>query len=105
MKTAIVVMLMLAAPVAHAFDHSENPDRYMSVGLDVSKGMLPGMEKTRPAGTPSTDGGFVKGALDVRVPVTNILTFKVFGNATGVNNNLAFTEGSEIGIGLRVYVK
>jgi hypothetical protein len=108
MKSIFVAMMatfITSAPPAQAFDRSLNPDRYMSIGLDVSGGKLPGMLKTVPAGDPSTDGGFVRGLLDVRIPVSNALTIHAFGSSTGVNNNLQFSEGNEVGVGLRVYIQ
>lgn len=105
MKALIVTVLVaMGIGQALAFDRSQNPDRYMSVGLDVSSGKLAGMLKTVPAGEPATDGGFVKGLLDLRVPVSNALTVHAFGSATGVNNNLQYSEGSEVGLGFRVYI-
>lgn len=101
-----IVLLMLALP-ARAYDTKDNPDRYLSVGLDVSSGHLAGILKDTsklPADSPQTDGGFVKGALDVRVPISNAVTFHAFGSSTGINNNLQYSEGSEVGVGLRVYI-
>jgi hypothetical protein len=100
---AVVVLGILAVP-AQAFDKTQNPDRYTSVGLDVSRGNLPGLLKDTEPGAPHTDGGFVKGALDVRYPLSNAVTLHAFGSSTGVNNNLQFSEGTEIGVGLRVYL-
>lgn len=97
----VVVAMFLAAP-ALAFDRSMNPDRYPSIGLDVSGGKLAGIPK---AAVPHTDGGFTRGLLDVRVPISNALTVHAFGSATGINNNLDYTEGSEVGLGLRIYIK
>ncbi len=106
MKTVIVVLSLLAAVAPlQAFDRSLNPDRYASIGLDVSAGKLPGMLKTVQAGAPATDGGFTKGLLDLRLPISNALSFHAFGSATGVNNNMSFSEGSEVGFGLRVFIQ
>lgn len=105
MKIALVVALLQIASAGWAFDRTENPDRYTSIGMDLSTGKLPGMLKKEVAGLPDTDGGFVKGLLDVRVPITNTLTMHVFGSSTGVNNNLEFSEGNEVGFGLRVYIR
>jgi hypothetical protein len=107
MKTLIVLVLIqtLSAGVLHAFDRSLNPDRYASVGLDISTGKLAGIQKDVAADAPHTDGGFVKGLLDLRVPISNALTVHAFGSSTGVNNNLQFSEGTEVGVGLRVYLQ
>lgn len=111
MKTIIVTIwavastLMLFMCNAQAYEIDGNPDRYLSVGLDISAGKLPGMLKDAPASYPHTDGGFVKGMLDIRMPVCGSLTVHAFGSSTGINNNLQFSEGNEIGLGLRVYVR
>lgn len=99
----VTLGLLLALP-CQAFDRYNNPDQYPSIGIDLSGGKLAGMVKDDVAGTPHTDGGFVKGLLDIRVPITNALTLHAFGSSTGINNNLQFSEGNEIGIGLRVYI-
>lgn len=101
----IGLVLILAVLPAHAFDRSNNPDKFTSIGLDVSSGKLAGIQKDTAAGAPHTDGGFVKGLLDVRVPITNALSMHAFGSSTGVNNNLQFSEGTEIGVGLRVFLQ
>lgn len=116
MKIILVALIVSSLVIpGYAFDTKLNPDRYPSIGLDLSQGKLPGILKDTQAtgslfasvaGTqaPHTDGGFVKGALDIRLPLTNILTIHAFGSATGMNNNLQYSEGSEVGIGLRVYL-
>ena len=103
-RMIVVGLLMMGSMVAQAFDRSQNPDRFMSVGVDVSSGKLPGILTDQVAGAPYTDGGFVKGLLDIRVPISNALTVHAFGSTTGVNNNLQFSDGNEVGIGLRVYL-
>jgi hypothetical protein len=107
MKTigVLIALQMLSTGSLFAFDKSLNPDKFPSIGLDVSSGKLAGIQKDTVAGAPHTDGGFVKGLLDVRVPITNALTVHAFGSSTGVNNNLQFSEGSEVGIGLRIFIQ
>jgi len=107
MKRIIVVWTLVStlAGVAGAWSTKENPDRYPSVGLDVSSGKLAGILKETPAGAAHTDGGFVKGLLDARVPISNVVTLHAFGSSTGVNNNLQFSEGHEVGLGMRVYFR
>lgn len=99
-----IALGLLTIP-CHAYDRDKNPDRYLSVGLDVSAGHLAGILTDTPAGAPHMDGGFTKGLLDIRVPVSNAVTFHAFGSSTGVNNNMQFSEGSEVGVGLRVYLQ
>jgi len=105
MKSMLIIFAVAIASPLHAFDRSLNPDRFTSIGLDVSSGKLAGMPKEVTAGTPHTDGGFVKGLLDIRLPISNALTIHAFGSNTGVNNNLQFSEGNEVGVGLRVYIQ
>lgn len=107
MKTIgiLIAVQMLSVGSLFAFDRTQNPDRYASVGLDVSTGKLAGIQKDVAAGAPHTDGGFVKGLLDIRVPISNAVTVHAFGSSTGVNNNMQFSEGTEVGLGLRVYLQ
>ncbi len=103
--STLVAIVTLAAGSSFAFDKSQNPDRFLSFGVDLSTGKLPGMLTANQPGAPATDGGFVKGALDVRVPITNAVTIHTFGSTTGVNNNLQFSSGNELGVGFRVYLQ
>lgn len=106
MKIVLVVVVLLASfTPLQAFDRTLNSDRFASIGLDVSSGKLAGIQKDTVLGAPHTDGGFVKGLLDVRVPISNVLTLHAFGSSTGVNNNLQYSDGSEVGIGLRVFLR
>lgn len=102
MKTLIVASLLALTANAWAFEVTHNPDRYPSVGLDVSSGHLAGID-TVATGGPHTDGGFVKGLVDLRLPISNAVTLHAFGSSTGINNNLQFSNGDEMGLGLRVY--
>ena len=103
MFIAVWIFSLVASPV-WGFDTSRNPDQWMSIGMDVSGGHLAGMMKDVAPDTPHTDGGFIKGLLDVRIPMTNTVTLHAFGSSTGINNNLQFSEGHELGVGLRVYL-
>lgn len=105
MKTRLLLLLLAVAQPCVAFDHYGNPDHYPSIGLDVSSGKLPGMLTTLAPGQPATNGGFVKGLLDLRYPLTDVVTVHAFGSSTGVNNNLQFSGGNEVGIGLRIYLR
>jgi len=97
--------LILCASSAFAWSTKENPDQYPSIGLDISSGKIAGVVKDNALGLPQTDGGFVKGLLDIRVPMTNTVTVHAFGSSTGINNNKQYSEGSEVGLGLRIYLK
>lgn len=99
-----VAVLVLMSWPSQAFDRSLNPDRYPSIGLDVSGGKLAGMQKVVAHGAPDTDGGFMKGAVDFKLPISNALTVRAFGSSTGINNNKEFTEGNEVGVGFRIYI-
>lgn len=105
MKSVIVASILLVSSSVFALDRSLNPDKYPSIGLDVSGGKLAGILKDVPAGAPATDGGFVKGLLDLRMPISNAVTLHGFASSTGLNNNKQFSEGSEVGFGLRVYIQ
>lgn len=116
-RVGLIALILSAAAVANAWEIEKNPDRYPSIGLDVSSGRLAGLPK---GGTPigsligntagisssaNTDGKFVAGQLDVRLPVSSALTVHAFGSSTSVNNNLQFTDGHSFGAGLRVYLQ
>ncbi len=105
MKTIILLSAVLLTAPVFALDTKDNPDRFPSLGFDISKGKLPGVLTSNQPGAPATDGGFVKGAFDFQLPVTNALTVRTFGSTTGVNNSLQFSEGNELGVGLRVYIR
>lgn len=105
LMAAIVGSLLAMCVKAWSFDISKNPDRYASVGLDVSSGHLAGINTTTVGDEPHTDGGYVKGLLDLRVPISNAVTVHAFGSSTSINNNRQFSDGNEFGMGLRVYLQ
>lgn len=117
MKTLFVVStLLLLAGTAFGWEVPQNPDRYMSIGLDLSAGKQAGLYKSDQitlrsatqqlaATVPHSNASFVKGALDFRFPLTSALTLHAFGSSTGINNNLEFSNGHEIGLGVRVFIK
>lgn len=107
MKTILCFLALQIACVGSlsARERPLNPDRFPSIGLDVSTGKLAGIAKDHAAGAPYTDGGFVRGQLDLRLPISNALTLRAFGNSTGINNNLQFSDGTEVGVGLRFYIQ
>jgi len=104
-RVGLMILMMLVAGKASAWQFEKNPDRLPSFGVEVSTGKLAGILKDTPAGSPHTDGGFVQGKLDVRLPVSHCVTVNVLGESTGVNNNLQFSEGNRVGLGVRVYIQ
>ena len=107
MKLAMVLALLQVASLGWASDHSQNPDRFMSIGIDGSAGKTPNIFKNghyfTPRITENTDL-FTKGAIDLRLPVTNSVTLHAFGSATDLNNRFKFKDGHEIGAGVRIYI-
>jgi hypothetical protein len=100
MKIYALLLLLVAAPL-HAFDVNKNPDRVPSFGLDLWKGQVAGLDRQ----TAETNGGTVGGLFDYRQPVTNALTVHAFAQSEGINNNLRYTDGYKIGVGLRVFLQ
>lgn len=107
MKTIALTILVYfaSAAAAGAWEFQKNPDRFPSFGIETSAGKLPGIPKATPDGAPHTDGGFVQGKVDLRLPVSSYITLNLLGESTGINNNLEFTEGHRFGFGLRVYIQ
>lgn len=99
LAAAGLLALLMIAP-AQAFDKSLNPDRVPSIGLDLWKGQIAGMDRQ----TSETNGGTVGGHADFRLPVSNALSVHFFGESEGVNNNMRYTEGYKIGVGMRVFL-
>ena len=97
----ILLAVILLSVNAFAYDTSKNPDVMPSIGIDISKGKLPGVERA--------DGRFTGGVLvwliDYRVPVTNYLTFTGYGELSAVDNNLQFSNGSRVGVNMRIYLQ
>lgn len=98
-----VALVVVLASAGNAFERRYNPDRFPSLGMDLSKGKLAGMLKDTAAGAPHTDGGFVKFDLDYKYPLNDVITLRAFGALTGINNNLQFSEGNQMGVGMRIY--
>jgi len=84
---------------AVARDVSENPDRIPSIGVDLWKGQVAGIERSG-----DTNGGTVGISADYRRPVSNAITLHAFGETEGINNNLKYTSGYKVGVGLRVFI-
>lgn len=103
--TSIALLVTIMTRQSFAWEFRSNPDRYPSFGLEASEGKLAGIQKDTPSGAPHTDGGFIDGKLDIRLPISDYITVNAFGESTGINNNLQFSEGNRIGIGVRVYVQ
>lgn len=96
------LLLSVIAPAhAHAYDTSKNPDKVPSFGLDLWKGQVAGIDRK----LDETNGGTVGGHFDFRQPVTNGLTVHAFAESEGMNNNLRYTDGYKIGLGLRVFLQ
>lgn len=96
------VALSVIAPIpVHAYETSRNPDRVPSFGLDLWKGQVAGMDRQEAL----SNGGTVGGHFDFRAPVTNALTLHAFAESEGINNNLRYTDGYKIGVGLRVFLQ
>lgn len=104
-RVGLIALILSTAAVANAWEIQKNPDRYPSFGIEASTGKLAGIQKDVPAGAPHTDGGFVQGRLDVRLPISSNVTVNLVGENTGVNNNLQFSEGNRVGLGVRVYIQ
>lgn len=104
-RVGLIVLIVSVASVANAWEFQKNPDRFPSFGLETSTGKLAGMAKDVPAGAPRTDGGFVQGRLDLRLPISSCITVNLSGEHTGVNNNLQFSEGHRLALGVRVYIQ
>lgn len=102
-RVGFIVLALLAAAAAHAWEIERNPDRYPSIGLDLYKGQLAGLPRAGVAGAQTT-GGTVGGILDLRLPVTGSLTWHAFASSEGAANNKDFTDGYRVGMGFRVYM-
>lgn len=104
-RVGLIVLIFATASVANAWEFDKNPDRYPSFDIEASTGKLAGILKDTPAGAPHTDGGFVQGHVDLRLPVSSNITLTLLGESTGINNNLQFSEGNRVGAGVRVYIQ
>jgi len=104
MKRMIIGVLLLLPLSVQAREYKENPDRYPSIGFEVAKGQVPGIPKAGVNGE-QTNGGTVGFLGDFRLPVSDALTLHTSIQSDGINNNLAFTEGYRLAVGLRVYIR
>jgi hypothetical protein len=123
MKTiiaTIVVTLSLAASHAFAWDIPENPDRFPSVGLNMSNAALngPRSEIDGPARRQRIQHGDESSDLhslgaDIRLPATQSLTFTVsydhlegsshFEREGGIYKQSSNLDGYRWGFGMRLY--
>ncbi len=97
MKRLLLVMMLTSN--VFAYDTSKNPDQMPSVGIDLSKGKLPGIERADGRFT----GGVIEWSVDYRHPVTNYLTLTGYARLTAVDNNLQFSNGNRVGVNARIY--
>lgn len=104
-RAGFVIFMLLLSTSGYAWEFEKNPDRYPSFGIEAASGHLAGTLKDTQPGAPHTDGGYVQGKLDIRLPISSMITVNFFGEQTGINNNLQFSDGSRVGIGVRVYVQ
>lgn len=100
-KLLSALLLLIVAGTAHAYDTSKNPDRVPSFGLDLWKGQVAGLDRQ----TAETNGGTVGGHFDFRQPISNALTVHAFAESEGINNNLRYSDGYKVGVGLRVFLQ
>lgn len=101
-KIIVVVLALLAAGQAFAFDTRSNPDQLASLGVDLIKMQQGGMPRAGVNGT-TTDGQGVGFRADYRLPVTNTFTFHAAAETVSIDNNLQYTDAYRIEIGGRVY--
>lgn len=98
-----IVIAFLTEP-AHAADITKNPDQMPSIGWLLSNGHLPMTRTTVPDGLESTNGAYIRWMIDVRYPISNTVTLNFEAELTGVNNNRDFSNGTRLGVGMRVYL-
>ncbi len=105
MKTTLrVMLLLLTASVARAYDTGSNPDQFPSLGMDVIRAQAPGILRAGVDGK-QTSGALVGFKADMRYPLTNIVTLHAAGESLGIDNNQSFTDSYRMEFGLRVYFK
>lgn len=100
-RVAFMGLLLFVTMPSSAFDTSRNPDQVPSIGLDLWKGQVAGLDRE----TVETNGGTVGANADFRLPVTNALSLHFFGESEGINNNLKYTDGYRMGLGMRVFIQ
>ncbi len=105
MGLGLGLLLSVIVPVdAHAWEKGGNPDRFPSIGVELAKGQVAGIPKAGINGA-QTNGGTVGFLGDFKFPVTQSLTLHTSFQTDGINNNLAYTDGYRLAVGLRVYLK
>lgn len=121
MKTLIASILLLSASVVSAREFALNPDRFPSLGFNVSNTSLSGhrdeVDMPNPALTRDLGGKLTSNydaiGADIRLPVSDGVTLTFFGDA--VNSDTTFTRSGNIyrqadklsgyryGLSMRVY--
>jgi hypothetical protein len=108
----LIALLMGLKGMAGAFDSPKNPDRYVSMGLDVSAAnqpqAFPGYSAISTDGTNSlrqinSELNSRTVTLDLRMPMTNWLTLDAHGGNWRQEVGAAHTVGYTFGGGFRVY--
>lgn len=94
------VVLLSIASVGHAYEFKDNPDRYFSFGVTGIKGQQQGIAKTA-----NTSGQFAGGRVDFRLPIAQNITLNALAQNTGVDNNKEFSEGYQLELGVRIYIR
>lgn len=110
----LLAAIMLALPLSAGAGTLENPDRYISLGLDITYGYLPhgfpGLVRYDPAGGQNTVGALDQSlaqrwvVADVRAPVNNWLTLTLHGGPWSQEGFSETSRGYTFGGGLRVYL-
>ena len=121
MKTLTFIAALLTASTVHAWEFPDNPDRFVSVGLNVQKTALSGgqTDVTGPyAGLQTTELGSAKAksndvAVNLRVPASNSLTLDLtyvdvqgtqqLDRAGGEYVSTSHLDGYRASVGLRYY--
>ncbi len=106
----IIGILLVVTHVARANGIEGNPDRFMSLGLDVTGARSPHavIQSIAPATPPvsNVDTGIVTDrtiTADFRIPMYSWLTLNVHGGSWQQTNFAATSNGYTIGGGFRVY--
>jgi len=120
-KIIMASLLMLLTPLIHAWECPRNPDRFPSLGLNISTAKLTGDKNYvnnpgLPNPQPFKDSGhqdFDSVGADVRLPVTDGLTFSVSYDQISANGDYTRDQnifkqsdnfdGYRVGVGVRMY--
>lgn len=121
MKTLTFIAALLAASTAHAWEFPDNPDRFVSIGLNVQKTALSGGQTDTTGPTPTfqlTERGSAKASsndvvVNLRVPASNSLTVDLtyadvqgtqqLDRAGGEYVSTSHLNGYRASLGLRYY--